>query len=165
MAKEERQGACTSHHWHHTSRGRKTRPPIRFRKLRQLRNISDIQSPLPPSFPADILALREESKILGCRWDVLSHSPSIQFVGIAPQTNTVLKNWFENERLEMGNSDRAQQRPRLLLCLPRTRISGRQDTAAGETTHHFIGNISPKSPCSAHPGTRGEGWKLQQKNR
>ena len=29
------------------------------------------------------------------------HLPSIQFVGAATQTNTVLKNWFENERLEM----------------------------------------------------------------
>ena len=49
---------------------------------------------------------------------------SIQVVGVAPQTNTVLKNWFENERLEIKNSYRAQQRPRILLSSRRARISG-----------------------------------------
>ena len=54
----------------------------------------------------DILALGGQSKILA--WPLLGciescHLPSIQFVGagVAPQTNTVIKNWFENEQLEM----------------------------------------------------------------
>ena len=41
-----------------------------------------------------------------------------------------------------------------------------QDTAAGETTHHFIGNISPKSPSSDHPQAAcREGWKVPKKSR
>ena len=53
------------------------------------------------------------------------HLPSIQFVGVAPQTNTVLKNWFENERLEMRYSYRAQHSLIILLSCFKARISVR----------------------------------------
>ena len=46
-------------------------------------------------------------------------------MGVAPQTNTELKNWFEKEEVEMQNSYRAQQRPTILLSSRRARISAR----------------------------------------
>ena len=96
------------------------------------------------------------------------HLPSIQFVGVAPQTNTVLKNWFENERLETRNSYRAQQRPRILLSSRRTRISGYHGIKGSrslETTRgrrgvapiwpHFWSVILTKSGCmSGNPPSR-----------
>ena len=52
---------------------------------------------------ADILALGGQSKILGRCWDVLKVVTCLQSsLWPSPtQGNTVLKNWFHNERLEM----------------------------------------------------------------
>ena len=52
------------------------------------------------------------------------HIPSIQFVGVAPQANTVLKNWLENEKQEVPNLCASQQCPRMLLTCLRASISG-----------------------------------------
>ena len=60
------------------------------------------------------------------------------------------RGWKFELGIELG-----MQRNSLLngLSSQRTREKTPQ-SPAGETTHHFIGNISPESPCSARPVRR-----------
>ena len=44
------------------------------------------------------------------------HLPSIQFVGVTPQADTMLKNWFENEKQDVVNFRPSQQWLILLSC-------------------------------------------------
>ena len=51
------------------------------------------------------------------------HILSIQFVGIATQANTELKNWLESYKQEVPNSCVSQQCLKILLECPRESIS------------------------------------------
>ena len=68
-------------------------------------------------------------------------------------------------KFELG-IELGMQRNSLLngLSSQRTREKTPQ-SPAGETTHHFIGNISPESPCSARPVRRLAGRAEKYKRR